>query len=64
MPRNTKIEVRQLQSLASGKLKYIVTSLTNRTRPEVGLELTEDELKRLMSESENLTVVVKPGKNR
>lgn len=59
MARGTKIEVQQQTQIASSKLKYTVTSLTNRTRPPIGHELTEDELQQLIKESENLTVVVK-----
>ena len=48
---------------AIGHASYVVASLTNRTTPRIGEELTESQVKKLMSEGrDKLTVEIKPKK--
>jgi len=51
----------------AGKLKYEVVSLVNRTRPMVGEILTENDVKQLKTNAENLedlTIEIKASKRR
>lgn len=61
--RKTKIVFEQVDPI-SGKTIYRVTSLVNRTVPKIGTDLKEEDVQTLIRESENLTVEIKPGKNK
>ena len=61
--RKTKIVFEQVD-LVSNHSVYRVASLTNRTVPAIGTELKKAEVDKLIQESENLTVEVKPGKKK
>ena len=61
--RKTKIVFEQID-LVSNHSRYRVVALTNRTLPLVGTELKKDEVDKLIQDSENLTVEIKPGKNK
>lgn len=60
--RKTKIVFEQVDGMS--KIVYRVVALTNRTQPKIGTDLKEDEVQKLIQDSENLTVDIKPGKNK
>lgn len=62
--RKTKIVFEQIDPLGSQKTKYRVVSLVNRTVPKIGDTLAEEEVQKLIAESEGLTVEVKPNKRQ
>lgn len=58
----SKIVFEQTEPLV-GLNKYVVTSLTNRTTPRIGEELTEPQVKKLLADGRgNLTIDIKPKK--
>ena len=59
MPKS-KITFEQLDSFGKENTKYNVVSLTNRTRPLIGTILNETEVQKLQTESEDLTIEIKP----
>ena len=63
MPKS-KITFEQLDSFGKENTKYNVVSLTNRTRPLIGTILNETEVQKLQTESEDLTIEIKPSKKR
>ena len=58
MSRGSKIVFEQHETV--GHYRYEVVSLSNRTRPVIGTKLTEEEVHRLMTDSENLQIEIKP----
>ena len=59
----TKIVFEQVD-VATGHTVYRVVNLTNRTVPVIGNTLKKDEVDKLIQDSENLTVEIKPAKNK
>ncbi len=56
--KKTKIVLKQ------GKMdtkRYVVVKLVNRVVPEVGSELTRDEVQCLLKSSEDLTIEIQPN---
>jgi hypothetical protein len=51
-------------NVPKGKLKYTVVQLSNRTRPMVGEELTEDDVQQLLTDTPGLSVEIKATKKK
>ena len=60
----SKMVLEQWIGPVSKEVKYKVISLINRTRPLIGDELTEEDVKKLMSEIPDLSVEIKNKKQK
>ena len=62
MAKTSKIIFEQHDGFGREHTRYKVIRLTNRTQPQIGSLLKEDEVNELKNKSENLTIEIVPVK--